>query len=232
MKKLIIIILLIFTGINLYAQCYKGNISLGNYAKSKGNYTEAIRYFKKAKLCSDKPTNDSLDELISECERLQSAPKKTQPQQRKTQTQQSKPSVILKVDGHSDVCNQNLYSYGSSIVFSITTNQSYYYITDAQNKWFSVTKEGKEIRVKYPANNTGSVRSGYFYVKAGNKSVRVNLRQYSETPALRDYSLSVSPESYTFPAYGGQTKIYVNTNSPSGYTLAQTHSSMFKITAQ
>ena len=111
----------------------------------------------------------------------------------------------LFVDGYSSDVTRSLSSYSGSFTLSISTNYpGGYKLEDTSSQWFSISsRNSSSVTVSYNDNSSYDDRSDFFTVKAGKKSIIVNLNQSGATN------------------YSSLDKGYVNANSYSDWNSQQ-----------
>lgn len=111
----------------------------------------------------------------------------------------------LYVDGSSSDVTRNISCNSGYVTLSISTNYpDGYTLLDTGSQWFSISsKNSSSVTVSYNGNSSYDVRSDYFTIKAGKKSIKVNLNQGGATN------------------YGSLDRGYVNANSYSDWNSQQ-----------
>jgi hypothetical protein len=102
-------------------------------------------------------------------------------------------------------------SSGGSDNITINTNSNLYTI-DLLPNWCSVQKYDSYIVINCTNNYKNTARNDYFNVKAGDKTIRVNISQEGVAQKIES-SLSLSKISLSFPKEGGDENITVITNA-------------------
>ena len=121
---IITITILLISSIDAYSQsCYNDNRNDGIRFKQKGDYAKAIRCFRVAKSCPDKPRKNDLDAQIASCQRAMTP--KPKPQPPKEVKEKPKPTR-LAVDGEIDDIDLEATHSGGHKVFKVETPSGKY----------------------------------------------------------------------------------------------------------
>lgn len=104
-------------------------------------------------------------------------------------------------------------SSGGSEKITIYTNSNSYEI-QLLPAWCTVQKYDRYFEVICNSNYNNTARTDYFNVKAGNKTVRINIAQQGTIQA-KENSLNLSKTELSFKSSGGSEKITISTNSNS-----------------
>ena len=208
MKKLfgfLLLFALLLSGSVASAQegCYSRNHRLGVEAYNKGDKAKALRFFRAAKECPDKPKRNDLDKYIQLC----------QPDPEKTQKKEKTPKkeYTVDVDGYTKL-NKHFEAGGGSIRLYVKTNASSWELSFSSG-WCTAKKDGNAIDLTVTENRTTEKREGTCYVYAEDKSVAINVSQdagrtYLEIDGQRggDVRLELKAASSTY-------HISINTNA-------------------
>lgn len=122
------------------------------------------------------------------------------------------PKPIFEISATSAYFNAN----GGTESFAVTSNNPWEIETNTAS-WVHLDRNGNKLTLTVDANNKPEARTGYFVIKSGDKTLRVDISQ-----AQGDEVLSVNGSSTSvsvgFGSYGGSKDIDVNTNM-GGYEL-------------
>ena len=121
------------------------------------------------------------------------------------------PEINLNVSSQELTFN----SQGGVKNITINTNTGRYEIK-VTFSWFNVEVKSNSFIITCDPNSTGSSRSGYFTVTAGNKTKQININQsgkVSSAATKQRTTLSVSSDNISFFANGGRATMIVTTNA-------------------
>lgn len=124
---------------------------------------------------------------------------------------------------------------GGNEDIAVTTNSDSY-LLNALPSWCTVQKYARYFTITCKDNPASTIRTGYFTVSAGAKTVRVDITQAAKTKT--EITLSVSNRDISFASNGGRTIIDVKTNTadyqiinlPSWCKVGAKHSNWFSLT--
>ena len=192
MRHLIITItILLVSAIDAYSQsCYNDNRNDGIRFKQNGNYAKAIRCFRVAKSCPDKPRKNDLDAQIASCQRAMSP--KPKPQAPKEVKEKPKPTR-LAVDGEIDDIDLEATHSGGHKVFKVETPSGKYEV-DSDLKWCTVSdKNNSSFRLNVATNNRPRPRTGQVAVVSGTEKVDIFVSQDPFVPEWAPSGTDVNP---------------------------------------
>lgn len=177
----------------VFAQsCYNDNRGDGvKYMNSK-QYDKAIRCFNAAKNCPDKPKNNDLDKLISQCFNLKNsggkeagksgqAPKQTggdKPAEKETPP----PPPPLSVNGNTKDFSITVAPDNAIHSFKITSPSEYTVTCDKD--WCALAEKSKNsFKNSIAANTKPRERNATMKIESGKECVMVNIRQEPYIPS-------------------------------------------------
>ena len=105
-------------------------------------------------------------------------------------------------------------SSGGNESITITTNASSYSINSLPS-WCTVQKNTGSFKITCSSNSESTTRTGHFTVTAGDKTVRINVRQSGATKK-QEATLSISEERLSFSSSGGRSEeieVYSNADT-------------------
>ena len=183
---IITITILLISSIDAYSQsCYNDNRNDGIRFKQKGDYAKAIRCFRVAKSCPDKPRKNDLDAQIASCQRAMTPKPKPQP---------SKPKPTrLAVDGEIDDIDLEATHSGGHKVFKVVTPSGKYEV-DSDLKWCTVSdKNNSSFRLNVATNSRPRPRTGQVAVVSGTEKVEIFVSQDPFIPKWAPLGTDVNP---------------------------------------
>ena len=95
-------------------------------------------------------------------------------------------------------------NYTGTQSISVVSNRNWQ-VSDASESWFEAIKDAGVVQVNVQRNESTRARSGYFTITAGNKTVKVKVKQAGFEPYL-----SISESSLDFAADGGSLSVNVD----------------------
>lgn len=176
MKRLLFtIISLCVLNISFAQDCYNSTRSRGIQLYNQKKYDNAIKSFKTAKSCPDKPkSGDDLDKWIAECEKAKA--QKTE----KTTTEkvtQHKTASYLRLDGDDSEKSYSFVAKGDTKQkVSVDCSESYR-ISEMPSWCHTQDQKSSGFTLLCDENTSSSPRTGLFTVTGGGKSVQVRVRQ-------------------------------------------------------
>ena len=234
MKRTIILFFAVITAFSAYGQNYLQDgdrcFDNGDYACAKTKFDQAskstsgndkqiavIRH-ERAKNCSnwlqsaDQAFNSKNYTLAKENYQnvLDSNPKDeyTRNQLNKCNDFLKPPAITLSISK----TNLSFSASGGSADVTVTTNSNSYTVNSLPS-WCTVQKNMGYFKVTCSANAGSAVRSGYFTINAGEKTIRINVSQ-SGIEKKQETTLRVTKENLSFSSSGGKSeKITVYSNA-------------------
>ena len=189
--RIISILFLLVSAINAYSQsCYNDNRNDGLRFKQKGEYAKAIRCFRVAKSCPDKPRKNDLDAQIASCQKAMKP--KPKPQPPKPGNEKPRPTR-LSVDGEIDDIDLEATYSGGHKVFKVETPSGKYEV-DSELKWCTVSdKSDSSFRLNVSTNSRPRPRTGQVAVVSGTEKVDIFVSQDPLIPVWAPTGTEVNP---------------------------------------
>lgn len=236
MKNKIILFLAFITSLSAYSQV--SNLEDGNLCFDKGDYTCAEAKYKavfkaavgkdkqiaeikiqRAKKCLENLKNADLEfnnKNYTRAKELYLAVLDSNPNDENAKSQLEIIIAIIKKASEISISISNTEisfkpSGGNEKIY-ITTNSKTYSI-DLLPNWCTVQKFDNYFVISCSNNYQNALRSDYFTVKAGDKAIRINIKQEG-SPKVKENKIEVSRSNLFFPYEGNSSEtIYVTTNS-------------------
>ncbi|GAA4075031.1 hypothetical protein GCM10022389_20860 [Flavobacterium cheonanense] len=237
--KQIIIIIIIFAFILPFSaysqvgiweeanQCFK----LSDYVCAEAKYKElikstigeekqiAITKAQRAKKCIENLKNANLafnSKNYTKAKELYLAILDSNPNDDNAKSQLDNISNLLKkaTENSLGLSKTQIYqrSSGGNEYINVTTNSKTYTI-DLLPSWCTVQKYDSYFVINCSINYQSTARSDYFNVKAGDKTIRVNISQEGGVTQKTETNLSLSKANLYFLKNGGDENIIVTTNN-------------------
>jgi hypothetical protein len=236
MKHIIILFFAFITSLSAYSQA--SNIEEGNLCFDKGDYTCAEAKYKavfkaavgkdkqiaeikiqRAKRCIENLINADLEfknKNYSKSKELYLAILDSNPND---EIAKSQLEIIIAIIKKASEISLNISNTDISFMPSggkeniyITTNSKTYTI-DLLPNWCKVQKFENYFVISCSNNYQNDLRSDYFTVKAGDKAIRINIKQEG-SPKVKENKIEVSRSNLFFPYDGNSSEtIYITTNS-------------------
>ena len=109
---------------------------------------------------------------------------------------------------------------GGNKNINITTNSNSYTV-ELLPSWCTVKKYSDYFVITSNSNPSSSSRSDYFEVKAGDKSVRVNINQAGKVETTTNTTLSVSKDYLYFESRGGKSESITVSSNVANYSISE-----------
>lgn len=193
-KRIIMSIVALLFGVVASAQsCYNDNRNDGLKFKQRGDFQKAIRCFKVAKSCPDKPRKNDLDAQIASCRKSMTSTSKPKPVAVKPAVKAKMEVTHLAIDGNTDDIDLEATAEGGYKVFDVDSPSGGYDIyTDVD--WCHVTqKNSKMFRVEVSANSVPRARAGKLLLKSGKEVIGVFVTQDPAIPAWNPNGSTLKP---------------------------------------
>lgn len=121
---------------------------------------------------------------------------------------QSRKTGVSKSNDYFTISSEEAYfgSDGGTKYFTVSSNKPWMIIADTYD-WGHLSKTENGLKLVVDANKESLVRSDYFKIQAGNKTIQVSIRQDGASV------FEVSSTQLSFPSSGGSNSITVNASN-------------------
>lgn len=121
---------------------------------------------------------------------------------------------IALPDYHIEVLGNKEFDYSAQTrFFDVVSDDDNYYSAGTEESWFTLTKQENKIKINV-LDNTGSTRSGMFYVTWPGPDFSPAYKYYTVTQDALVWELDIVPSSLTIDYSSGSTTVALSTNGP------------------
>lgn len=180
--------------------CYKDNRGDGLKFKQRGDYVRAVRCFRVALSCPDKPRNNDLNSLILSCQKAMAAAKKNSTSSQKTsskptQNQIQKPKVANRftVDGNTDDLDLDAKAGGGWKTFKVESPNGTFKVESSIDWCVVSSKNANSFRIDVSENSNPRARVGQLIVTSGNESITLFVSQEPNIPEWNPSGTVITP---------------------------------------
>lgn len=180
--------------------CYTDNRGDGMKFKQRGDYVKAMRCFRVAQSCPDKPRNNDLNALIASCQKAMAAAKKNSTASQKTsskstqgQVQSPKVSNRFTVDGNTDNLDLEAKAGGGWKTFKVESPNGAFKV-ESSIEWCVVSsKNTNSFRIDVNENTSPHARAGQLVVASGNETITLFVSQAPHIPEWNPSGTVLTP---------------------------------------